>query len=116
VLCQRRKTYHLAILDMQMPQMGSLELASRIKADPSISPQTHNAEAPWADAGTGRSAQVGIEAYLTKPVKQSQLYDIIATVMGSLENMTPNLKRKPARHPPQLKESKALKPRPHPRR
>jgi len=51
---------------------------------------------------------VGIEAYLTKPVKRSQLYDIIATVMGSLEKaVTPEEEEKQLVTRQPKRESKA---------
>jgi CheY-like chemotaxis protein len=80
---ERGEPYHLAILDMQMPQMDGMELARKIKADPSISPTRLIMLSSIGRRGEGEEArQASIEAYLTKPVRQSQLFDAIAMVMG----------------------------------
>ena len=82
--------YDLAILDMQMPDMNGIELARKIKADPAISSSKlimlsssgeHHGESEEA-----RQASIG--AYLTKPVKQSQLHDAIGRVMVTIEKET----------------------------
>jgi signal transduction histidine kinase/DNA-binding response OmpR family regulator len=84
------KPYDLAIIDMHMPGMDGMELASRIKAEPAIS-RTQlvmlTSLGRCVDAEEAR--RVGIDAYLTKPVKQSKLYDAIATVMGAPAQTTP---------------------------
>ncbi len=78
--------YDLAVLDMQMPEMNGIELAQRIKSDPAISPtrlvllsssgqRSHDGE---------EARRAGIEAYLTKPVRQAELYETLATVTGAL--------------------------------
>ncbi|HLL40933.1 MAG TPA: response regulator, partial [Rubrobacteraceae bacterium] len=82
----RGEPYDLAILDMQMPAMDGLELARKIKADPSISSTKLIMLSSIWQLNEGEGArQAGIEAYLTKPVKHSQLYDALATVMGISE-------------------------------
>ena len=79
----RVEPYDLAILDMEMPQMDGIELARRIKEDPLIS-STKLVMA--SSVGRGSEAEearrAGIEVYLTKPVRQSRLFDAIAMVMG----------------------------------
>jgi PAS domain S-box-containing protein len=71
------------ILDMQMPDMDGLAVARAIAADPSLSPTrviilTSLAHHPHEiDLRTA-----GIQAYLTKPVKQSRLFDCLADVMS----------------------------------
>jgi two-component system, sensor histidine kinase and response regulator len=75
--------YDLAVLDMQMPNMDGMELARRIKADPALSPIRLVLLTSMGRRGEGEEAsQSGIEAYLTKPVRQSDLYDALVTVMS----------------------------------
>ena len=90
--------YDLAVLDMQMPGMDGMELARRIKADPGLSPIRLVLLTSMGRRGEGEEAsQSGIEAYLTKPVRQSELYDALVTVMsGSCRS-----EGKRPRHPPQ---------------
>lgn len=78
--------HNLAILDMQMPGMDGIDLARRIKADPAIYSTRLVLLTSMGERGDGAKArEAGIEAYLTKPVRQSELYDTLATVVGTPE-------------------------------
>jgi CheY-like chemotaxis protein len=83
---EKGEAYDLAILDMQMPGMDGLELAQAIKEDPDLSPTRLIVLSSLGMHGDAKEARrVGISAYLTKPVKQSRLYDTIATIMSAPE-------------------------------
>ena len=87
---ERGEPYEVAILDMQMPEMNGFELAKSIKDDRAISPTRLillTSLGTRVDADTARRA--GIAAYLTKPVRQSHLYDAVATVIGISEDAVP---------------------------
>ena len=76
--------YGLAVLDMQMPGMDGMQLAQQVSDDPDIAPTRTILLTSIGQRGDGDEARrAGIEVYLTKPVRQSELYDAIATVMGS---------------------------------
>jgi two-component system sensor histidine kinase/response regulator len=76
--------FALAILDMQMPGMNGLVLAAAIRAKPRLASirLVMMTSGRLADGDTLRAT--GIARCLTKPVKQSQLFDCLATVMGGL--------------------------------
>src|SRR5918994_4490772 len=81
---QLGEPYDLAILDMQKPQIGGIELARKIRAEPRVSSTKLVMLSSIGQRGESEEArQVGMDAYLTKPVRQSQLYDAIATVLGT---------------------------------
>jgi signal transduction histidine kinase/DNA-binding response OmpR family regulator len=79
-----RRPFDAAILDMNIPRIDGLELARRIQAAPDLAPTKLVLLTSSGQRGEARSArQVGIMGYLTKPVRQSQLYDCLATVVGA---------------------------------
>lgn len=74
--------FDLAILDMHMPGMDGLELARRIKADPTSSPVRMVLLTSLGRRGDAHAAQeAGIAAYLTKPIRQAQLLDCLSLVL-----------------------------------
>ena len=80
---ERGEGYDVVILDKEMPRMDGLELAREIRADPAIASIRLILLTSVGMRGEARKAkEAGILAYLTKPVKHSQLYDAVATVMG----------------------------------
>jgi CheY-like chemotaxis protein len=71
---------------MQMPGMDGMQLARHISDDPSIAQTRLVLLTSIGQRGDSDDARRGgIEAYLTKPARQSELYDAIATVMGTPE-------------------------------
>jgi len=75
--------YELAILDFMMPGMDGFELARTIKADPAIAAVPMVLLTSFGQRGDGAAARAaGIAAYLTKPVRQSQLFDCLANVVS----------------------------------
>jgi two-component system, sensor histidine kinase and response regulator len=71
------------IADLKMPQMDGMELAHRIKSEPSITSTGLILLTSVGLRGEAEQARrVGFSAYLTKPVRQSKLFDAIATVMS----------------------------------
>jgi PAS domain S-box-containing protein len=81
---ERGENYDVAILDMHMPGMDGIELARRIKADRAVASTRLVLLTSVGQHGDAQEAEkLGIAAYLTKPVKQSELYDALAAVMGA---------------------------------
>jgi signal transduction histidine kinase/PleD family two-component response regulator len=81
-----RTPYDVALLDVDMPEMDGLTLARAIKADPAIASTRLIALAPLGHALTPAELHSsGIDAVVSKPVKQSRLFDALATVIGKAE-------------------------------
>jgi len=77
------KPFDIAIVDMQMPVMDGETLGLKIKDDPDLKRTILvmlTSAAQRDDAQ--RAEEIGFAAYLTKPVKRSQLCDCLATVTG----------------------------------
>jgi two-component system sensor histidine kinase/response regulator len=76
-------TYDLALLDFLMPGMDGFSLAEAIKSDPEIAPVRLVLLTSAGERGDGaRARNTGIAAYLSKPVRQSQLFDCLISVMS----------------------------------
>ncbi|MHB0874786.1 MAG: response regulator [Anaerolineae bacterium] len=75
--------YAVALVDMQMPGMDGAELARRIKADPEMCKTRLIVATSLTDPGnTAQWAQIGFAAYLTKPLRQSQLHQSLQRALG----------------------------------
>jgi two-component system, sensor histidine kinase and response regulator len=75
--------YDLALLDVQMPEMDGLTLARAIKADSAIAGIRLIVLTSLGQALTAEELkEIGIGAYLSKPVKQSRLVDCLVNALG----------------------------------
>ena len=80
----RREPYHIAILDMHMPGMDGVQLARAIKADwalANIPLVMLTSAAQYGDIEAARRA--GIRLYLSKPVRQSELYNALLSLVNT---------------------------------
>ncbi len=74
--------YDVVVLDMQMPTMDGLEVARAIRDDPT---RRHVQVVMLTSIGQDIEASAkaaGVLATLTKPVRQSQLYDCLVGIVG----------------------------------
>jgi PAS domain S-box-containing protein len=72
------KPFRLAILDMQMPEMDGLQLAAAIKRCPAIAGTPLLMLTSIGDSMSAEQLSAcGLAAHLTKPVRQSRLFDAI---------------------------------------
>ncbi len=78
----RGEPYELALLDMGMPEMDGMELAGKIKADSAIADVSLILMEPTGYCDADQIHQAGFSAYLTKPIRQSQLYANIFKAIG----------------------------------
>ena len=77
------RPFEIAILDMQMPEMDGEELGRRmVEAEDIKTPKMIVMSSIGARGDAARLHELGFSAYLTKPVKQSHLYDCLAKVNG----------------------------------
>ena len=75
--------FNLVLLDFQMPDMDGFEVAERITQRPEYAAITIMMLSSVGQRGDGvRCREVGVTAYLTKPVRQPLLYDAICTALA----------------------------------
>ncbi|MBI4772990.1 MAG: response regulator [Deltaproteobacteria bacterium] len=80
----QKRPFGVAILDMHMPEMDGETLGKIIKGDPNLASTILVLLTSVGQRGdAARLREIGFGAYLTKPVKRSQLYDAIATAVGA---------------------------------
>ena len=75
--------FHIAILDMEMPEMTGEALGHMIKADPTIRDTRLVMATSVGQRGDAeRLKEAGFAAFLTKPVKKSVLFECLRIVLG----------------------------------
>ena len=77
------QAYDLVVLDLLMPGMDGFALAEAIKADSSISRARLVLLTSAGGPDGVRSRAAGISACLSKPVRQSQLFDCLRSTMST---------------------------------
>ena len=78
------RTFPLILLDAQMPEMDGFALAEYIKRHPSFRAATVMMLSSAGQRGDAmRCRELGVAAYLTKPIRQGELMDAILTALGT---------------------------------
>ena len=75
--------FGIAILDMHLPETNGETLGQWIKADPNLRDTVVMVMATSVGlrGNAARMKAIGVAAYLTKPIKQSQLYDCLGAAL-----------------------------------
>jgi signal transduction histidine kinase/CheY-like chemotaxis protein len=91
---QSTEGFDLILLDLHMPDMDGFMFAERLSAAPNA---RHPTVMMLSSAGHGgdskRCRELGIKAYLLKPVKRSELLQAILTSLAGSERVTPAERR-----------------------
>jgi PAS domain S-box-containing protein len=80
------EAFGLIVTDMHMPKMDGFELVERIRRRPELSTATIMMLTSAGHRGDAERCQkLGVSAYLLKPIRQSELREAIARVLGARE-------------------------------
>ncbi|MBI3795933.1 MAG: response regulator [Deltaproteobacteria bacterium] len=94
------RPYDVALLDYQMPEMNGLELVRCIKAEPALAALKL---VLLTSAGQREEVQQGqaavLTAMLSKPIRQSQLFNSLAAVLGQTPELVTPRRRRPVSVP-----------------
>ncbi|MDA1266020.1 MAG: response regulator [Planctomycetota bacterium] len=76
--------YRLLVTDFQMPGQTGLDVTSSVRGDAALAETLIVLLTSMSFLGKSKQLEgAGVSGFLTKPVKQTQLYDCIATVVGA---------------------------------
>ena len=81
---RKRAPYHLAILDVQMPDMDGFQMASVVRGEPTLASTRLLMLTSAGQRGDGeRCRELGIRGYLTKPISRADLLEALGTVLAT---------------------------------
>lgn len=87
--------FQVAILDMLMPGVDGIELGRRIKQEESVSrTQLIMLTSLGQQGDLGELERIGFACYLSKPIRQSQLRECLAIVLGQKNQAEEGLPRR----------------------
>jgi signal transduction histidine kinase/DNA-binding response OmpR family regulator len=87
---ERGEPFQVAVVDLNMPDMDGLQLARVLRAEPATASIRIVLLTSSSQRGEVRLAgEAGIDGYLAKPVRQSQLFDCLALVTGETSAPSP---------------------------
>ncbi len=107
---EARDPYHFALLDYQMPEVDGLTLAAAIKREPTLASTLVimlTSVGHWHEIQRGSGASV--DAYLVKPVRQSQLWNALATAWAKRNSGVLPDRAKPQRRIAEFRASLAAR-------
>ncbi len=77
-----KKPFHLAILDMNMPEMNGLQLAKKVHTDPHLTKiRLIMLTSTYSNTSQLERQDVGIMRCVNKPIRQQELFEIINDLM-----------------------------------
>jgi two-component system sensor histidine kinase/response regulator len=77
------RPFSLVLVDAQMPEMGGFTLVERIKQEPGLAGATIMMLSSAGQRGDAkRCRELGIAAYLTRPIDPAQLQEAMLTILG----------------------------------
>jgi len=81
---ESNQSFPLVLLDAQMPDLDGFAVAERIRQNPKLAGATIMMLSSAGQLGDAdRCRQLGVYTYLTKPIKQSDLFDAILTTLAA---------------------------------
>src|ERR1700719_4772301 len=84
--CEAGEPYGLILTDMHMPTMDGFALVERIRERPELTTVTIMMLTSAGHRGdAARCQELGVSAYLLKPIRESELREAIALVLGAHE-------------------------------
>jgi two-component system sensor histidine kinase/response regulator len=72
--------FEIAIVDLMMPEMDGADVAAKIRADPKLKEMV---VVLLTSAGRSEQPVPGVDVELVKPVRPSQLFDVLQTLLAS---------------------------------
>jgi PAS domain S-box-containing protein len=103
----RGQPFSLVLLDVCMPEMDGFEVAARIREHSDLAGSTLlMLSSSDRNADIARCRELGVETYLTKPIKQSELMEAITRL---LESRPPDQGPAPRREPEKPRPGRALR-------
>ncbi|MBU1344628.1 MAG: response regulator [Proteobacteria bacterium] len=104
---QTQNPYDVVISDMMMPGMDGLQLASLIRENITLASTRIIMLTSCGTRGDGsKMKEIGIDGYFNKPIKQSDLYNAILSVLGTVKDQTKKQQKKKVITRHTLKEGK----------
>jgi two-component system sensor histidine kinase/response regulator len=86
---RKNRPFALVLLDGHMPEMDGFEVAEKITQNPKYANVRIVLLTSGLPADQNRLRKLGISSGLSKPVKQSELFDLIISVIGDPEAQMP---------------------------
>jgi CheY-like chemotaxis protein len=82
------KPFDVVLLDYQMPQMSGIAFLKELRADAALS-RTHCLVLSSLGDRVAVADQLGVTAWLTKPVRRAQLLDVLTSLAGRSTGIAP---------------------------